>query len=70
MAADANFGLVRKKSSGKSVSEPLYGSLYFHPQSEVDEFLDAETTKTKKNVVGEICGSLFMKKSQLICSHI
>ena len=38
-SCDALFGLPRKKSSGKSVREPLHGNLMFGDQSSVDDFV-------------------------------
>ena len=51
VSVDANFGLVRKKSSGNSQGEPLHGN-YFHPQIEVDEFLEDQPKKLTKSMVG------------------
>ncbi len=38
-SVDALFGLCRKKSAGKSVREPLSGTLMFANQKVVDEFV-------------------------------
>jgi len=62
VSLDANFGLVRKKSAGKSLAPPNHTSLYFLPQSDIDKRLDglpkgiaSEKTKVSyddvKNVV-------------------
>ncbi|XP_078661810.1 uncharacterized protein LOC144905876 [Branchiostoma floridae x Branchiostoma belcheri] len=40
VAIDANFGLVRKASSGVSAAPPLHGTTMFLEDSEVKEFLD------------------------------
>ena len=36
---DALFGLPRKKSAGISHRDALHGELFFHSQSDVDEFV-------------------------------
>lgn len=36
---DGNFGLCRKKSSGKSVRPPLHDDLMFMKQEAVDEYV-------------------------------
>lgn len=39
ISMDALFGLPRKKSSGKSHSEPLSGNRFFFSQTEVDLYV-------------------------------
>ncbi|XP_064637736.1 uncharacterized protein LOC135493966 isoform X2 [Lineus longissimus] len=46
ISMDANFGLVRKKTSGRSVEEPKHSGVYFVDQNEVDQFLK-ENSKTQ-----------------------
>jgi len=36
---DGNFGLVRKRNAGASLSGPLYNNVYFVDGSEVDSFV-------------------------------
>lgn len=36
---DANFGLCRRKTAGKSVHPPLSGTEFFFEQSEVDSYV-------------------------------
>ncbi|XP_025112708.1 uncharacterized protein LOC112575228 isoform X1 [Pomacea canaliculata] len=45
---DANFGLVRKKSSGKSPGEPFHRGRYFLDQTEVDAFVSNYVCHSKK----------------------
>ena len=40
LCLDGNFGLVRKKSSGRDVNPPRMGDLYFFPQAAVDAFVE------------------------------
>ncbi|XP_064633909.1 uncharacterized protein LOC135491738 [Lineus longissimus] len=46
ISMDVNFGLVRKKTSGRSVEEPKHSGVYFVDQNEVDQFLK-ENSKTQ-----------------------
>ena len=46
-AMDALFGLPRKKSSGKSLRDPLFSNLLFCDQSSVDEFVQMDSNKPK-----------------------
>lgn len=39
VALDANFGLVRKKSSGSSITEPLQGNRMFVRDEDVEEYV-------------------------------
>lgn len=45
---DANFGLSRKKSSGKSPGEAFHTGRYFLDQTEVDDFVQNYVCLTKK----------------------
>lgn len=47
---DALFGLPRKKSAGKSHRDPLFESLYFLQQSNIDEFINKQTSEPNINV--------------------
>ena len=38
-AMDGLFGLPRKKSAGTSYRKALHGHLYFHNQTDVDQFV-------------------------------
>ena len=38
---DTLFELLRKKSAGNSVREPLHGHLFFKEQQSVDEFVES-----------------------------
>ena len=50
---DANFGLVRKKSSGHSVAKPKHDGLYFLDQRDVDDFVASKSPAVPdKEVVG------------------
>ncbi|XP_064645782.1 uncharacterized protein LOC135499073 [Lineus longissimus] len=48
ISMDGNFGLVRKKSSGVSFSEPKHAGHFFSNQSEVDEFVQKHNGNMKK----------------------
>ena len=45
---DACFGLVRKKSSGKSCLPPRHPCTMFYDQSTVDEFVDEYTSNAQQ----------------------
>lgn len=48
LSFDANFGLKRKKSSGKSLGEPFHKGHFFIDQAEVDNFLATQRCYQKK----------------------
>jgi len=51
ISMDANFGLVRKKSAGKSLAEPNCGSQYFVQDDIVAAFVESYSDKSAKNEV-------------------
>jgi len=56
LSMDANFGLVRKKSSGSSVTKPKHLGHFFTPQEQVDEFVAKQNSKGKKTDVSKAAG--------------
>lgn len=48
ISMDGNFGLVRKKSSGVSFSQPKHAGHFFTNQSGVDEFVQKHNGNMKK----------------------
>ena len=58
MAADALFGLPRKKSSGESFEAPKHGDRFFLNQTEVDGFIE------QANSQPEVGQSLITHKSK------
>ncbi|XP_030597438.1 uncharacterized protein LOC115788522 isoform X2 [Archocentrus centrarchus] len=44
---DANFGLVRKRSSGTSAAEPLHGNSMFVKDADVEEYLSSHPDSSK-----------------------
>ncbi|XP_028983462.1 uncharacterized protein LOC114842115 [Betta splendens] len=46
---DANFGLVRKRSSGSSLVEPLHGNRMFVREEDVQEYLSSHPDGSKPN---------------------
>lgn len=56
---DANFGLVRKQSSGKSVVESLHGTRMFVPEKDVQEYLLSHPDGSKPHEVGHSCRILY-----------
>ncbi|XP_064629391.1 uncharacterized protein LOC135488665 [Lineus longissimus] len=51
LSMDANFGLVRKKTSGESVAKPKHEGLYFLDQDEVDKFVrSSDISEPNKDV--------------------
>lgn len=52
---DANFGLVRKQSSGKSVVEPLHGTRMFVDEKDVEEYLLSHLDSSKPHEVSHSC---------------
>ncbi|XP_064645355.1 uncharacterized protein LOC135498820 [Lineus longissimus] len=55
ISMDGNFGLVRKKSSGVSFSEPKHAGHFFSNQSEVDEFVQKHNGSMKN--AGDACSN-------------
>lgn len=51
---DANFGLVRKQSSGASVVEPLHGTRMFVAEKDVQEYLLSHPDSSKPHEVSHI----------------
>ena len=51
---DANFGLVRKKSSGKSTVEPLQGNIMFAKDADVQQYLHSCPDSSKPNEVRNV----------------
>ncbi|KAI8515552.1 hypothetical protein Bbelb_063650, partial [Branchiostoma belcheri] len=47
VSLDANFGLVRKRSSGRSSAGPLHQSRYFLPEDDVKEFMSTYSEDSK-----------------------
>jgi hypothetical protein len=53
VSMDANFGLVRKKNAGKSLSDASYGSRFFVSDSAVNEFVDSYSDRNVKDDVSD-----------------
>ena len=56
---DANFGLVRKQSSGTSVLEPLHGTSMFVAEKDVQEYLLSHPDGSKPHEVSHSCTVLY-----------
>lgn len=52
---DANFGLVRKQSSGTSAVEPLHGTRMFVDEKDVEELLLSHLDSSKPHEVSHSC---------------
>ncbi len=56
---DANFGLVRKQSSGTSAVEPLHGTRMFVDEKDVEEYLLSHLDSSKPQEVSHSCRILY-----------
>jgi len=52
---DANFGLVRKQSSGTSAVEPLHGTRMFVNENDVEEYLLSHLDSSEPHEVSLSC---------------
>ena len=73
LSYDALFGLCRKKHSGKSLRPPLFGSIFFENQEEVDTFVqeyDSSIAFTSKVYIkcSFVCIQLFYLHRAVISS--
>lgn len=53
VSLDANFGLVRKKSAGRSTDEPLHGNTMFAKEEDVQDYLLSHPDGSKPNEVSK-----------------
>lgn len=54
VSLDANFGLVRKKISGKSTVEPLQGNVMFVKDADIHQYRLSHQDSSKPNEVSEV----------------
>lgn len=66
---DANFGLVRKQSSGTSLVEPLHGTRMFVAENNVQKYLLSHPDNNKPHEVNHSCRILYYKL-KLIETHL
>lgn len=66
---DANFGLVRKHSGGKSRAPPNHDGLYFLPQDVVEHYLDSVPSGFLNENSNVNCCIVFNVKNILECRH-
>lgn len=65
---DANFGLVRKRSSGMSMTQPLQGNSMFVKDEDVEDYLLSEPDHSKPSEVSDWHVCLAIPVVSVVCN--